>query len=446
MAYSVALISSPDHCDYIKKVVAGFSLPYHLDYQTFISTQELPALFTSIQDQYDAFCTTGLLSRLTILRTHPNCTKPVVAIAESVAEFYRILLNLLYHDRTCDFSRILFDHSLWLGEERLITALDYLEGAVEFGRDKRREFLETASLSQLFQAESTIVDNALALQRQNRLDLVVCRHSHAYIALKEAGIPCVFSYPSANNVQDSLRRLADELNLIRMGENLPGVICLSSPSLSATGPEDVTSESISLQKCLLDFDQENTAGMLIKKSASGFELFTTRHTMQRITQQFTCCTLRKFLLGRLGQQVDVGYGVGGDIMAARTHAIEAMEVSRKKGHSYLVDESGILSQPLDAAAEPQSGQPEEGLCQIAQHSGLSVVTLQRIRSALDLLGRNEITSQELAGALQVTVANISRFLKQLQAAGYATAVGEKRAPARGRPTKIYRIELEGPSK
>ena len=76
---------------------------------------------------------------------------------------------------------------------------------------------------------------------------------------------------------------------------------------------------------------------------------------------------------------------------------------------------------------------------LAGRTGLSAMTLQRISAAMDLLGRKELTTQELAGALQVTVANANRFMNQLQAAGAAVVVGEKKAPVRGRPTRIYEI-------
>ena len=69
------------------------------------------------------------------------------------------------------------------------------------------------------------------------------------------------------------------------------------------------------------------------------------------------------------------------------------------------------------------------------------MTLQRIRSAVDLQGNSDITTQDLAGTLQVTVANANRFVNHLLSAGYAEVVGEKKAPLRGRPTRVYRIEL-----
>ena len=88
-------------------------------------------------------------------------------------------------------SRILFDHSLWLPEKQRITALDYMEGLAEFDERSRREAMERVSLEQLLDAESLITDRAMELRRQGLLDLVVCRHSHAYQAMKRAGIPCV---------------------------------------------------------------------------------------------------------------------------------------------------------------------------------------------------------------------------------------------------------------
>lgn len=440
MDCKVALLSTPEHCTYLRSITDGLSLPYDLAYEPYTHIADLPARFSAIVDRYDAFCTTGLFSRMVILRTHPECVKPVCAIAESVAEFYRLLLKLLYQNRDMDLSRVFFDHSLWLSADPPVTALDYLEGTVEFGEGNRQAFLDKLSLDQLLQADELISRRALQFYDRGLLDLVVCRHSSVYLTLKDAGLPCIFAYPTAGNVRTSLERLADDIALARMGENQPGVIMLSSPTLADTGPEDVTAESIALQKCLLDFDQENTAGMLIKRAAGGFELYTTRHTLQRLTSQFTLCALSRYLLGRLGVQPAVGYGIGPDIMTARSRAVKAAELAQRSGESQLVDDSGArpLLPPSVDASEPAVSQQLQAA---AQKAGLSVVTLQRIMSATELLGRRELTTQELAAALQVTVANANRFMNQLHTAGLAQVVGERKALTRGRPTRVYRLDI-----
>ena len=103
--------------------------------------------------------------------------------------------------------------------------------------------------------------------------------------------------------------------------------------------------------------------------------------------------------------------------------------------------SGSAPRVLEGAGAPTADEVSEKLKKASQDTGLSVMTLQRIRSAVDLQGNSDITTQDLAGTLQVTVANANRFVNHLLSAGYAEVVGEKKAPLRGRPTRVYRIEL-----
>lgn len=441
MSCKAALISSAEHCDYIRGIMKNIELNYELDYVVCPSFRDLPNVFAEIQNQYDAFCTTGAFAREAILRTHGAAEKPFVSISESPAEFYQILFHLLYEDRTCELSRIVFDHSLWIPGLEVITALDYAKGNVRFDDKKRMEFLDRFPLEELLDADRTIVENAKARWADGAFDLIICRHSYAYAFLKENGIPCQFAYPTPDNVIDTLVHLQDELSLMQMNDNLPGVVYLTSPSMQAASAEDIVPESIELQKCLLDFDQEYTTGLMMKKALGGFELYTTRRTLQRITDNFTQCRLCTYMLGRLGLELSVGYGIGRDVMSARTHALEAYNLSVKSGKSYVIGCSGSAPRVLEGAGSPTADEVSEKLKKASQDTGLSVMTLQRIRSAVDLQGNSDITTQDLAGTLQVTVANANRFVNHLLSAGYAEVVGEKKAPLRGRPTRVYRIEL-----
>ena len=182
-------------------------------------------------------------------------------------------------------------------------------------------------------------------------------------------------------------------------------------------------------------------GLLMKKALNGFELYTTKRTLQRITDGFTQCRLRTYMLGRLGVELSVGYGIGRDVMSARSHALEACAQSSKSGKSCVIDYTGAAAKVLETAGSQSEEEVSDRLRQASQDTGLSVTTLQRIRSAVELLGNDGVTTQDLAGILQVTVANTNRFVNHLQAAGYAKVVGEKKAPLRGRPTRVYRIEL-----
>lgn len=443
MSFQVALISSIEHCEYIRNMIKDTKLDYTLSFEICPSFKELPVVFERIQKNYDAFCTTGAFAKEAILRTHPGNIKPVVSISESVAEFYHILLELLYENRACDFSRIIFDYTLWLPDFQDITALDFAKGTASFNDKKRGQAIHKFSLQELLDVDQTIIAHARSRWNSGSIDLVICRHSYAYAALKKEGIPCVFAYPSPENINDTLLHLSDELNLIAMNDNLPAVIYLTCPQLQSASAEDITPENTGLQKCLLDFDLEYTTGMLMKKASGGFELYTARRTLQRITDNFSQCMLRKYLLGKLGLLPAIGYGSGRDVMTARSHALEACRLSAKNGISYAIDYDGTLLGSLDAdVMEKKDIEVSEKLQKASKDTGLSILTLQRICSALDLSGTNEVTTQELAGILQVTVANTNRFMNHLLSSGYAAVVGEKKAPLRGRPTRVYRIDLQ----
>ena len=45
MAFQVALLSSEEHCEYIRSVAERLELPFELDYKAYDRTRELPAFF-----------------------------------------------------------------------------------------------------------------------------------------------------------------------------------------------------------------------------------------------------------------------------------------------------------------------------------------------------------------------------------------------------------------
>ena len=51
MAFQVALLSSEEHCEYIRSVAERLELPFELDYKAYDRTRELPAFFSSIEDR-----------------------------------------------------------------------------------------------------------------------------------------------------------------------------------------------------------------------------------------------------------------------------------------------------------------------------------------------------------------------------------------------------------
>lgn len=441
MNYRLALISTEEHCSYIKSILNRQTADCNINYIYYHSFRELPDLYRQIEPNYDAFCITGAFAREAIIKSRTNQQKQVFTISEKSTEIYRELLTLINENRDTDLSRVMFDYSFCIPNMYFKSANRYLEKEIQHEK-MHASILKNMTLDELLDTDETILTNAAAAWKQGQFDLVLCRFSTAYPKLKEAGIPCKFIYPARDNVTDTIIRIVDSLDREQLNNNLPGIIYLSSPDINSSSADEITPESVNLQKCLLDFNREHTTGFLLKKTLQGFEIYTTQQVLERITEHFTVCQLRRYIESSFGINVHIGYGIGVNIMLARSHAIDACSMSAKSGRSHVITKDGSYIGPLDAQDIQEEGDPvSQRVLQIAKATGLSISTLQRISSALELIGSREITTQELASTLQVTVANTNRFLNALQQSGFAQVIGEKKSLMKGRPSRIYRLEL-----
>lgn len=402
---------------------------------------ELPALYQSVCNQFDGFVVTGNFAKELLLRCRKDDCKPLHSISGLSVEYYQEFFRLINENRNIDFSRVMLDGGLWLPDFGPRTVKDFLA---------RRPLVEkvqvklarTLTLDQLEQVDQVILENASQALSAGDLDLVVCRFSTAFQALKSAGIPASFVYPDPGNILDSITVLLQDIKLEKLHGSLPAVIFITSPSLLGNSLFDVSADSVSIQKCLLEYDQENTTGFLIKRAANGFEIYTTQQSVRRITENFSHCSLRQYIFSRLNLEVNIGYGIGRDIMRARSNALDAYSASQRDGQSYAVLQDGNLIGPLGhyAAGAPLSVVTVHHT-NVAELAGLSSSTIQRIASVSQLLNSVELTTQELASAMQVTVANANRFLNALVKSGQAHIVAEKRSASKGRPRRVYHLDF-----
>lgn len=402
---------------------------------------DLPELYRNQRDQFDGFVITGNIAKEVVLRCRGDDDKPLHSISGLSVEYYQEFFRLINEDRSIDFSRVKLDSSLWLPGRGPQSVAEFLQQRLPIEK-MQVKVARDLPLDQLERADQIILDNARRALDRGEMDLVVCRFSTAYQVLQQAGIPCTFVYPDPDNIVDTLTLLLQDIKLDRLNGSLPAVIFLSAPSLRDDPISDVSADSVGVQKCLLEFDQEYTAGFLIKRAAGGFEIYTTQQAVRRITRGFSNCPLHKYIYSRLGLEIHVGYGIGRDVMRARSNAVDACAASRRDDHSYAVLQDGNLVGPLDLPGAPATGGDAlPQAAKIAELAGLSSSTIQRIASVSRLLGSPELTTQELANAMQVTVANANRFLNALVKSGQAHIAIEKRSASKGRPRKVYHLDF-----
>jgi hypothetical protein len=248
-------------------------------------------------------------------------------------------------------------------------------------------------------------------------------------------------YPDAVRVIAVLEKLLDKVQLNRMADSFPASIMIFLVQRPINAYGEVSPESVRIQEALLEFGRDIAVNFTIQPRAQGYEVLSSRQIVRNMTSGYHNCRLRHYLFSVLGMDIRIGYGIGQDIMSARRNALEACGAAESLGNSCVVTETGNLITMNSSAGEYGSSGRHEALG-IAARSGLSVQTIGRIQSALRFRGTDEITTQDLADSLRVTVANANRFLNNLVKNGLAEIIAEKKTIAKGRPSRIYRISRD----
>lgn len=445
----VAFLSAPHYCEYIKQLMQYYGFNFNdlcdLDFYEYNLIAELPELYRRIYDQYDGFCVTGNFTKELILQLTSFSGKPIQSIYAHSLEYFKEFFYLVNENRSIDFKRVVTDFSLWLGNRTSLPIPSNVDEFINVNRrfaDLQTQLLEYVSTDDILKAEQNIITNASALFAEGNADHIVCRFATAYRKLQEKGIPCSFVYPASDTVVDTFQLLISDIRLAQMDSDLPAVLYVTSDALLSDGLTSINSNNLSIQQSLLEFDQENTAGLVIRQAPHCYEIYTTQQIVKNITDNFTNCRLRAFIFSRTGIETQIGYGIGANVMKARNNASAASKIAQRNHKSYLINQSEALVGPLEASnSTSDTKEVTPGILQAASDSRLSLSTIQRILSATEMLGTKELTTQDLASSLQVTAANANRFLNTLLKSGYAEIVSEKKSYSKGRPSRIYKILL-----
>ena len=437
--YKVAVFTYPFLLTYFEETIAPLRDNCQIDIVPFDDQQFLLTIIPSLIDQYDGFCVFSALADKFLRQARPDIKKPIIYLDRHSVDYFKTFFMMLNENRDINFSRVLIDTSMI--HEGSVRTLDELVRDIAFFEESLITYSTELSLDDFIHMESRIEKNALALWEQGGFDIIVCRFASIAAAMERAHIPFTFVYPEKPRILEAMSNLLNLIRLSKQSQGLPASIMIFMDGDSRTEFQEVSNESIRMQKALLEFSKNYVANFTIQFISKGFEILTSSHTVQKITEDFTCCQLGYYLFSTQGVNTRIAYGIGHDISSARQNARQAEKSGTSTGANCVVTEDGNVI-PLQIKSTGMESQAEaDSVSRLAAETGLSTITIQRIRSALRFRGNNDITNQELAEILQVTVANANRFLNALVDGGYAHVVDTKKSVSKGRPSRIYRISL-----
>lgn len=167
-------------------------------------------------------------------------------------------------------------------------------------------------------------------------------------------------------------------------------------------------------------------------------LVTTRGPLADVTGNFTGLPMLRSLADRHAV-VRIGFGLGRSAAEAESLARRALARARRLGEvTAVLALRGDTDLVLESTTPP-TRRGEASLAVLSQRVGLSVPTLQRLRSVRDDAGTAPLTTREVATQLGVQQRTARRMLHRLELAGLAERTGNLTSGTSGRPLTLYRL-------
>ena len=264
--------------------------------------------------------------------------------------------------------------------------------------------------------------------------------------LESEGIPAFCIMPVRVTVRNILNVILTQFRIKKLRE---GQIAVQVFSFNLLGDkdnfysvDDLYSREIAISQKLISYTK-NISGSLKPANEGNFYIFTTRGSLEQLTNSFTNLPELPILRDLNKSLRACGIGIGNSAREAEYNAVIALKhaCTDQKGSWYVVLDDKTISGPLGSAQQIDYQYASVQLEAVSKKTSLSQATLSKICHALKIYGRDELNAQELATILQILPRSARRILTCLTEHGYAEDIRSEMPETKGRPRKIYKIKL-----
>ena len=391
-------------------------------------------MYNRAEGEFDGFLVNGLISTAILKHACPGRKKPVEAIHMDLLSYYRGLLKIAVSSPGIRLEGVCLDF-MEAGSIRDRIA----DGTIDDVAEEYCTAVENMSLEELLNQKNLLMERIRKRRAAGTLDLVVTRFSTVVEELEKEQIPCCFIFPGRTYIEEVAGRLLMRLDMKRMRESFPAVIRVGYGRKKTDYDELI---EVNLKRALLEFGRDYGKDFVVQKRDRYFEVFTSAGTLEQITGQESGCPLKPYLEHALGDVVRIGYGIGKNVVQARHGALDACRESESNpaGASYLIDEEERLMGPLSEGERlVLESRPSGEHLRMAEKTGISPLTLQKICAVSEAEEDGIITAQLLADKLGLTVRATSKYLQKLVQGGAASGLSLSGACHAGRPELLVQI-------
>ncbi len=265
-------------------------------------------------------------------------------------------------------------------------------------------------------------------------DLIIMNQFGLLETMRRDGINAWCLLPSVETVRIAAEKLALSI-LTRREEN-------RSPVSAVVGLRSGRIAADLLRAPLEEYNASHGHPFLITRRGGVLELSACGLAREELLSGKIPLDVAGRLNSALGEVAVIGWGIGVSVPHARDCAMHAYREAMfdTDGGSYLINEQSDLYGPFLEGA-PAVSRPENYsyLRHMARRAGISSTSMARLLKAAEHIGKNDVTSEQLAYGMGITQRSASRLLAGLAAHGMAELSPYTGDALRGRPAKRYRF-------
>lgn len=206
--------------------------------------------------------------------------------------------------------------------------------------------------------------------------------------------------------------------------------------------DDMYNEELQLTQKLIAY-AKTMQGSLKAVGQGRYFLFTTRGLVKASTAGFSTIPCIEAFDSGAPQLVACGIGIGMSAAEAEFNATMALRNAKRygKGNWMIVFDDKTITGPLGKKEQLTYSHFSEELAAISRTTSISVATLSKIVGILEKKQERMITAQDLSQYMHVLPRSARRIIAKLEEHGIAVEAGEENPNPRGRPRKLYRMNL-----
>lgn len=273
--------------------------------------------------------------------------------------------------------------------------------------------------------------------------------SSVYEYLVALDIPCIVLDPTKQSIEEAIRyydikkrtklQKNNDIVVLAIERDLP-----DEYALIRENEYQLSLEAMKISEEIYRFSQRIQAAV-VEKEIGKYMLFTTKPLFEMETEQLQKINiLTKQNMMQFGT-LSIGIGYGETPRESKYNASLGLLRAKKKGgnQAYKVENNQFIGPiiPVNESSGSPADQIDGYFQKIASATGISLNSIIKLQTIIDINKTNSFTPLELAKLYGVSLRSMNRLLEKLLDNNYAKIIGHNMRNSVGRPSRIIRLDF-----